>query len=337
MSKIKVGIFGTGFGSLVSIPAVKSVKDFKLIGIYGRNKKKLNNISKKHQTSVFSKSNELFNKIEFAIIAMPPFLQYLFVKKAILSNINVLCEKPFTVNVKEAKKLFDLSKKKTNLFFGISYQMRFQPLREKIKLLIDKNKLGNILSVRLSYDYSSSLYNFNNKSWKNNTKFGGGVLNAMGSHQLDLLQWLFGDITRISGIKSNYKKNKFNKTDDTFCGYIKFKNGLVCSIFLTSTGIGWKTSNMEIYGDKASLHLEGERKLYLIKKTNFKNQENSKKIQIKFKENFFKKKWIDNSIWRSSYLRMLIQISNKMVRKKKYKGANFKDGVKIRKLLDTVC
>ena len=49
------------------------------------------------------------NKIEFAIIAMPPFLQYLFVKKAILSNINVLCEKPFTVNVKEAKKLFDLS------------------------------------------------------------------------------------------------------------------------------------------------------------------------------------------------------------------------------------
>ena len=83
MSKIKVGIFGTGFGSLVSIPAVKSVKDFKLIGIYGRNKKKLNNISKKHQTSVFSKSNELFNKIEFAIIAMPPFLQYLFVKKAI--------------------------------------------------------------------------------------------------------------------------------------------------------------------------------------------------------------------------------------------------------------
>ena len=77
--------------------------------------------------------------------------------------------------------------------------------------------------------------------------------------------------------------------------------------------------------------------LYLIKKTNFKNQENSKKIQIKFKENFFKKKWIDNSIWRSSYLRMLIQISNKMVRKKKYKGANFKDGVKIRKLLDSVC
>ena len=117
MSKIKVGIFGTGFGSLVSIPAVKSVKDFKLIGIYGRNKKKLNNISKKYQTSVFSKSNELFNKIEFAIIAMPPFLQYLFVKKAILSNINVLCEKPFTINAKEAKKLFDLSKKKKKFIF----------------------------------------------------------------------------------------------------------------------------------------------------------------------------------------------------------------------------
>ena len=93
---------------------------------------------------------------------------------------------------------------------------------------------------------------------------------------------------------------------------------------------------MEIYGDKASLHLEGERKLYLIKKTSIMKQENSKKIRISFNENLFKKKWIDQSIWRSSYFRMLISISKFILNSKQYKGATFKDGFKIRKILDSV-
>ena len=53
MKKIKTGIFGTGFGSTVVLPAVKNNKKLKLIGIYGRNKIKLDTIKKKKQCRNF--------------------------------------------------------------------------------------------------------------------------------------------------------------------------------------------------------------------------------------------------------------------------------------------
>ena len=179
-----------------------------------------------------------------------------------------MCEKPFTIKSSEAKSLVNLAKKK-KIHSGVSYQMRFQPLRLKIKNILSKKTLGNISSVKISYDYSSRLYNLKKKTWKNDKQKGGGVINAMGSHQIDLLRWLFGEIKIIKGIKKNYNKIKNNKADDVFSGYIEFKNGIICSISLSSIAIGWKTSFMDIYGDKASLHLEGERDLYLIKKTHF--------------------------------------------------------------------
>ena len=76
MKKIKTGIFGTGFGSTVVLPAVKNNKKLKLIGIYGRNKIKLDTIKKKNNVEIFDNFKFLIDKIDLAIIALPPFLQY---------------------------------------------------------------------------------------------------------------------------------------------------------------------------------------------------------------------------------------------------------------------
>lgn len=333
--KIKTGIFGTGFGATVVLPAVKNNHKLKLIGIYGRNKAKLESIKKKSDVEIFDNFKSLVDKIDLAIIALPPFMQYKFVQFAITKGKHVLCEKPFTTRVFEAKKLVNLIKNK-NLYTAVSYQMRYQPLRLKIKKILSSKTLGKILGVKLYYDYSSRLYDVDKNTWKNDKRKGGGVINAMGSHQIDLLRWLFGEIKQIRGIKKNYHKIKNNKADDVFAGYLEFKNKLICSIYLSSVSIGWKTSYMDIYGEKGSLHLEGERDLYLIKKTKKEDQENSKKIRIKFKEELFKKKWVDKSIWRSSYFRMLNSLSDSIINKKKYSGASFRDALKTRAVIDNI-
>lgn len=335
MKKIKTGIFGTGFGFTVVLPAVKNNKKLKLIGIYGRNKIKLDTIKKKNNIEIFNNFKFLIDKIDLAIIALPPFLQYKLVKFAILKGKHVLCEKPFTTKASEAKKLVNLIRNK-KLYAAVSYQMRYQPLRLKIKKILSNKILGKILSVKLSYDYSSRLYDVEKNTWKSDKFKGGGVINAMGSHQIDLLRWLFGEIKQIKGIKNNYYKIKNNNADDVFVGYLEFEDKLICSIFLSSVAIGWKTSFMDIYGDKGSLHLEGERNLYLIKKTKKEDQEKPIKRKISFKENLFNKKWVDKSIWRSSYFRMLNSLSDSISNKKDYNGASFKDGLKTRILIDSI-
>ena len=83
--------------------------------------------------------------------------------------------------------------------------MRFEPLRFKIKKILEKKQLGKILNVNLSYDFSSRLYENIKHNWWSEKNLGGGVLNAMGSHQIDLLIWLFGKADKVFGTQKNWR------------------------------------------------------------------------------------------------------------------------------------
>ena len=58
---------------------------------------------------------------------------------------------------------------------------------------------------------------------------------------------------------------------------------------------------MSIYGDKAAIFLDGENNLRLMKKLNLMSR-NIQKFDYSKRDELFKHKWIDNSIWRASFL-----------------------------------
>jgi hypothetical protein len=336
MKKIRVGIFGTGFGALVTAPAIKEIKYYDLIGIYGRNKLKLKKIKKKYKINTYENIDELLDIIDLAIISLPPFLHYKLALNAIKKNKHILCEKPFTLNKIQAKKIYLLSKRRRSKIFAVNFQMRFQPLRVELKKIIKKKIIGEILSFRCSYDFSSRLYVKNKHNWWSKKNLGGGVVNAMGSHQIDLLTWLFGKITKINAIqKGIFKKSKSSVEDIAICT-IKFKSNIIGSLSLSSVAVGWKTSTMDIYGTKGAIFLNGERDLYIAKKTSRDKQEKPNYKKIKFKETLLKKKWIEQSIWRSAHYRLLENLAKSIKYGHKYKGANFDDGYTVRSLLDQI-
>jgi|688.fasta_scaffold03646_9 predicted dehydrogenase len=344
--KIKVSILGTGFGSLVHIPSFFENKNVEIVSIYGRNKNKLKLLSKKYKIkNTFINFDKLLENtnIDFFCVALPPKEQFFFLKKIIkLKHKVILCEKPFTENYKKAKIIYNLCRKNHCKGF-VSYQMRYQPIRKKIKELIKKNFLGKILNVHLSYDYSSRLYPDVDHNWWSKLSDGGGVLNAMGSHQIDLLCWFFGDIKKVFGTQSTYLKyrklsnGKIKKvTADDISQFILYFKKFKATVSLSSVAVGWKTSVMQIYGTKAALFLNGENKLTLVKKTNSKSQELSKNIDLSIKEPLFKKKWIDNSIWRAAFLRQSIDLVQFAIRKKKYDASDFKNALYIRKVIEKI-
>lgn len=345
MKKIlKVAVIGTGFGSLAHIPAFNQNPHCRIIAIFGRDIKKLKLIKKKYKIkNIYTNFNSILknSEIDFFSITVPPSLHFNYVKKILELKKNVLCEKPFASNNKQSNELLKLSKK-NGLKNFVSYQMRYQPIRKKIKYLIESNKLGKILNVHLSFDYSSRLYKDLQFNWWSIKKQGGGILKAIGSHQLDLLTWWFGKPKKVLAVQSNFIDKRFDKkikkfrkvdSDDIAQLILTFKN-FNCTISLSSVAIGWKNSVMQIYGSKASLFLKGENKLSLIRKPIQKKQEQTKEIDISIKENLFKHKWIEKSIWRAALLRQNNNIVDHILKKKKYLGATFDDANYINKIID---
>lgn len=347
MKKIKICVLGTGFASLAYLPSFNVIKDVEISSIYGRNLTILNKLSKKYKIKyVYTNFNDLLKNCndDLYCIVLPPKQQFIYTKKILNKKKPIICEKPFTRSHYDANRLGKLLKK-TKVDCFVNYQMRFQPLRVKIKKILEKKKLGKILSVNLNYDFSSRLYKNFKFNWWSEKKLGGGVLNAMGSHQIDLLVWLFGNIDKVFGTQSRYLKFRNNKnnqqqkvTSDDISQFILFFKGFNANVSISSVSIGWKTSTMAIYGEKAALFLDGENNLRLIKKTKFKKQEESKIQDLSLKDDLFKYKWIDNSIWRASFFRQMKKLIKFLKDKKQntYQGANYQDAIYVKKILGKI-
>ncbi len=74
---------------------------------------------------------------------------YKIAKEALLAGKHIFVEKPFTSTIEEAIELKGIAKKK-NLIIHVDHIMIFHPIIKKIKSLIDKQELGDILYIDCS-------------------------------------------------------------------------------------------------------------------------------------------------------------------------------------------
>jgi predicted dehydrogenase len=132
------------------------------------------------------------------------------IKSAIMaarSGSNIFLEKPLSnslIGINELKKI--LRAKKNHVYVG--YQLRFNPVIKKLKKIIDKKLIGNIVSVRSEVtEYMPGFHKYENykKSYASLKKLGGGVILTQ-IHEIDYLQWIFGtpkNIYALGGKLSN--------------------------------------------------------------------------------------------------------------------------------------
>lgn len=336
---INVAIIGTGFGAETHLPAFNECKDSTVYTIFGRDKNKVSKLSKKYKIKKsfkFYKDLLSDRNIDLVSISLAPSLQFKYVNQALDAGKHVLCEKPFTCNKDEAYFLYRKARK-LKLVNAVGFQLRFQPARKIIKNFLLGDDLGRILSVNMSYDFSSRIQNKPNYSWWSSIKDGGGVLNAMGSHQLDLLRWWFGDPIEVIAnidtynkiLKDKNKKNKKVNAEEISQILIKFKENILCTLNISSLAIGWKASMINIYAEKGSLFLDGEEDLNFVRKTTAKHNLTEKEI-------YLKKSWVSGSIWRAAFYRQIDSLINSLVENKNFEGANFYDGYKVHVITENI-
>jgi predicted dehydrogenase len=119
--------------------------------------------------------------------------------------------------------------KEKNIKLSVAHYRREQPLFKKIKELLLNNAIGDIRLARLEY-YRRSLskeeLNIPKTSWRVDPAIaGGGLFHDLAPHQLDLMNYFFGEVERSSGFAAN-QAGLYN-ADDIVAGNILFKSGVL--------------------------------------------------------------------------------------------------------------
>jgi predicted dehydrogenase len=234
MKKVKVGIVGLGLaGYQLHLPAYASIEQAEIHSLCTRNETTLQQAGKQYNVSnLYSEYDDFLNdpELEAVSICVTDPLHYEYARKALETEKHILCEKPLVTTLEDARGLVALSKKHPTIF-AVGQVYRFVPQFVIMKKILTTNRIGELFHIDCDYQQDMrELYKMT--PWRRDDKTWNSWI-AGGSHVIDLVRWIAGDIEEIMMYANKGEEDpEYGPIDDNHLTIMKFANG--------STGKVWE-------------------------------------------------------------------------------------------------
>ena len=127
--------------------------------------------------------------------------------KALDKHKHVVIEKPMGLTKAQCEQVIFKALNVSRQVFGVM-QNRYSPPSTWIKEVVEQRLLGDICMVQINcyWNRDDRYYLPNGKahSWKGRKDLDGGTLFTQFSHFIDIMYWLFGDITNVQARFANF-------------------------------------------------------------------------------------------------------------------------------------
>lgn len=280
---LKYGMVGGGPGSFIGGVHRKAAKfdgEAEIVsGAFSRTYEKTLQTGKKldlEEDRLYENYKEMAKKeasrvdgIDFVTIVVPNKFHYPVAKEFLNHEISVICDKPLTVTLDEAKELEELTRK-NDLLFGVTYVYSGYPMVKQARELVQSGKLGEIRVIQGEYPQewlAEPVEKEGNKQaeWRTDPEVSGSA-NCVG----DIGTHIENTVTYISNLKiESLAANlsifgKGRELDDNAEMLVKFENGATGSFWCSQVAVGHDNGlKVRIYGTKGSLVWKQEDPNYL--------------------------------------------------------------------------
>lgn len=178
--------------------------------------------------------------------------------KALEARKHVVCEKPMGLSKSECEEVLYKALQVHRTVFGVM-QNRYSPPSQWIKSVIDDRKLGDIFLVQVNCYWNRDERYYKKGGWKGRQDLDGGTLFTQFSHFIDIMYWLFGDITDIQAKFADFTHADLTEFEDSGLVNFRFVNGgMGCVNYSTAVWDRNLESSMTIIGSKGSVKIGGQ-------------------------------------------------------------------------------
>jgi predicted dehydrogenase len=195
MTKIPVGVIGTGFIGPAHIEALRRLPGVEVVALADVDdataKAKADGLGVAQSYGDYRRLLAR-DDVQAVHICTPNYLHFEMARQALEAGKHVVCEKPLAVEAREAAALAELADKK-RLVNAVHFNIRYYPLMRQVKLMAEKGELGDIFSVHGSY-LQDWLYYATDYNWRLEPKLSGKsrAVADIGSHWMDLVEHVSG-------------------------------------------------------------------------------------------------------------------------------------------------
>ena len=203
-------------------------------------------------------------RIDFVTIVVQNYLHFDVAKTFLEVGINVICDKPVTYDLEQARELRKIIKK-TKKVFALTHNYTGYPMVKLARDMVKKGKLGEIIKVVCEYPqgYAITALTGEDKAianWRADPKIA-GISNCMGdigTHAENLVHYITG--LEIDKLCADLSVNIPGRVlDDDGNVLVRFKGGARGIIYASQVSNGDENDlNIRVYGKKKSLEWHQE-------------------------------------------------------------------------------
>ena len=202
-------------------------------------------------------------RIDFLVICTTNETHYAIAKAALEAGIDVFCEKPLSLTVKEADTLGRIAKRK-RLVLGVPFTYTGYPMIKLARDLVKRGELGTIDKIVLEYQQGSFRQPDRRNGWKMNPKIAGPscVLADIGVHAFTMIEYVTG--LEVKTLLADLTSFASGGLDDDASVLMRLAEGAKASLVTSKIATGEENGvRIRVYGSKASLYWDQEAPNYL--------------------------------------------------------------------------
>lgn len=203
--------------------------------------------------------------IDFVSIVVQNHLHFAVAKCFLDAGINVICDKPLTVDLEQAKELKKIVEK-SGLTFALTHNYTGYPMVKEARRMIKDGELGRLLKVVAEYPQGYAVGDVEGEgsgaiaNWRADPKIAGksNCMGDIGTHAHNLTKYITGlEIDELAAELTAFIPGR-ELDDDGNC-LVRFTEGVKGIIYASQISNGDENNlNIRVYGTKASLEWHQE-------------------------------------------------------------------------------
>lgn len=248
MGTFKVAILGAGSIAKLMADTLNGMEGVECYAVGARNYDRAQAFADEHGfTKAFGSYEEMLGdpEIDLVYIATPHSHHYDHIKLCVEYKKNILCEKAFTVNAKQAEEVLKLAED-NSVFLTEAIWTRYMPMRTMIDEVISSGKLGKVTSLSANLGY-----NVMHIERMIKPELAGGALLDLSVYALNFASMVFGDdveTMHASVVKADTGVDAQNNI------VITYKDGKMATLY--NTGLCNTDREGVVNGDKGYMKID---------------------------------------------------------------------------------
>ena len=256
METVRWGIIGCGDVTEVkSGPALQLANGSELVAVMRRNGALAEDYAARHQVPRWYDDAESLiadPAVNAVYVATPPGSHCEYALRVCAAGKPAYIEKPMARNHAECAEMVSIFRKHSRNLY-VAYYRRALPRFMKAKELIESGRLGTISSVNYRHEEPLREQDLADLPWRYRAEAsGGGLFFDLGSHVLDILDFLLGPLKDVTGIAGN--RSAAYDVEDNIVMHWRWESGVLGSASWNFAGFD-RDERIEIVGTQGRVIL----------------------------------------------------------------------------------